>query len=150
MHPDLSVIRRHARYSVLAHSQPVRLKDGNVIDLHLVQEADQPPSRFLRAVLDHHFIQSHVIDVRDLAKCLDAELRTAQDRDAGDLVVLTLRQFYPDGAGLLTKIVEESLAKLPAANHYTQVTGQADMFGDAGDRRFWPVRLDGESSHAAA
>lgn len=144
MNPDLTVIRRHGRYSVLAHSQPARLRDGTVVDLYLVQEAggNHLNDRFLRAVLDHELIQSHVFDVRDLAKCLDAEIRTAQDRDAGDLVVLTLRQFYPDGAGMLTRIVEESLAKVLPATHFIHGDSpQVDLFTDPGDRRFWPVDL---------
>lgn len=136
MQPDLSVIRRHGRYRVLAHSQPARLKDGTVIDIHLVQQ--DPPhldDRFLRAVLDHELVQSHVFDVRDLAASrelrqgLDDDMRRAHERDAGDLVVLTLRQFYPDAASLLTKIVEESLAKLLPASHFIHgANSQADMF----------------------
>lgn len=112
---DLTILRRQGRYAVLAEHQPLRLRDGTTLDLHLVQELAQPqPCRFLRAVLDHELIESHVIDVRDLAKVLDADIRRLPSRDIGDVVVLTLRQFYPDGASLLTKIVEESLAKLPA------------------------------------
>lgn len=111
---DLTIIRRSGRYAVLADSQPVRLRDGTVVDLHRVQEDSHPePCRFLRAVLDHPLIEGHVFDVRDLASCLDAEIRQLPTRDAGDVVVLTLRQFFPAGADLLCRIVEESLAKVP-------------------------------------
>lgn len=113
---DASIIRRHNRYAVLADSQPVRLRDGTVLDLHRVREHNNPEvCRFLRAVLDHPLIESHVVDVRDLdpARTLDADIRHARPADATDLVVLTLRQLYPDGAALLTKIVEESLDKIP-------------------------------------
>lgn len=113
---DLTIIRRSGRYAVLAESQPARLRDGTVVDLHRVQEDSHPePCRFLRAVLDHPLIEGHVFDVRDLASCLDAEIRQLPTRDAGDVVVLTLRQFFPDGASLLCRIVEESLAKVPPA-----------------------------------
>ncbi len=115
---DAHILRRHGRYTVLADSQLVILRDGTHLALYRVLEnvgkQGQPgPSRFLRAVLDEPLINSHVIDVRDLASTLDAEIRSLPVRDEQGVVALTLRQFYPTGAGLLTKIVEESLAKLP-------------------------------------
>lgn len=156
MSPDLTVIRRRGRYSVLAHSQPARLRDGTVVDLHLVRrDTGHHDDRFLRAVIDHPLIGSHVVDVRALAKNLDADIRRLPERDAGDLVVLTLRETFRDGAGLLTRLVETSLAKVSASDadlacavQLTFLTGAADFLKDDGDRRFWPIRM--EDSHAAA
>lgn len=144
MKPDLTVIRRQGRYCVLSHSQPVRLRDGTTLDLHLVQEHNQAPARFLRAVLDHPLIESHIVDVRDLASCLDAEIRQLPERDSGDLVVLTLRQFYPDGAGLLCRIVEESLAKLPTEQGAAEPAARRQGLTQR-QRRF-----AAEATHAAA
>ena len=124
---DLTIIRRAGRYAVLADSQPVRLRDGTVVDLHRVIEQSHPePCRFMRAVLDHPLIEGHVFDVRDLASCLDAEIRQLPTRDCGDVVVLTLRQFFPDGAGLLTRIVEESLAKVPLP-HFSDASDDGEI-----------------------
>lgn len=155
MNPDLTVIRRHGRYSVLAQSQPVRLKDGTTLDLHLVQEHGLPPARFLRAVLDHPLVESHVVDVRDLASCLDAEIRQLPERDSTDLVVLTLRQFYPDGASLLCRIVEESMCKLPPAcsNEGEISPAEAQLITDTVRRQGQTLRQRrhrAEATHAQA
>lgn len=156
---DLTIIRRSGRYAVLAESQPVRLRDGTVVDLHLVQEDSHPePCRFLRAVLDHPLIQGHVFDVRDLASCLDAEIRQLPSRDTGDVVVLTLRQFFPDGAGMLCRIVEESLAKvLQAQEQYSDDAAisqaDADLIVNHVRRQGQTLRQRRhrtEASHAAA
>lgn len=156
---DLSIIRRSGRYAVLADSQPVRLRDGTVVDLHRVQEDSHPePCRFLRAVLDHPLIQGHVFDVRDLASCLDAEIRQLPTRDAGDVVVLTLRQFFPDGAGMLCRIVEESLSKVPQAQEQYSDDGaispaDADLIDATVRRQGMTLRQRRnrtEGAHAAA
>lgn len=103
----------HGRYTVLASHLIVELRDGTRLALHQVREHAHPePSRFLRAVLNHPLVRSHIFDVRDLRSQLDADIRGLPTRYEQGVIALTLRQFYPDGAALLSRIVEESLCKL--------------------------------------
>lgn len=117
---DYTVIHRQGRYSVLAEPQVITLRDGTELPFYRVLEesAGGEPSRFMRAVLGHPLIGSHVFDLRDLAGNLEAEIRTSPRRDeAGRLATLqnTLRLFYPQGVELLCQILQESVMKLTLA-----------------------------------
>ncbi|MBB2485431.1 hypothetical protein H5407_09345 [Mitsuaria sp. WAJ17] len=106
---DHAILCKKGRYSILAKSHELPLRDGSITKLHLVQEQGQEePARFLRAIAND-VAGTFVFDVRDLARCLDLEIRQLPARDTLGVITLTLRQFYTNAAALRCKIIEQCL-----------------------------------------
>lgn len=106
---DHAILCAKGRYSILTKSHELPLRDGSITKLHLVLEQGQEePARFLRAIA-HDVAGTFVFDVRDLAKCLDLEIRQLPARDTLGVISLTLRQVCTSAAELRCKVIEHSL-----------------------------------------
>lgn len=108
------VISQRGRFSILARSHEVALKDGSLTKLHHVIEGKHPePARFLRAYL-HPEAGTFIFDVSDLATCLQKDLRQCLPRDAAGHIQFELRPRFANFAALRVAIVEHALVSFRA------------------------------------
>lgn len=102
---DTRILGTLGRYAIEAAKHEVDLRDGSLHAFHHVRDAADPSprSRHLRALRlpDDHW---YIVDLRDLAPPLGAELGPCPERDRPGLVKFTLRPLYPRGTDLRAKV----------------------------------------------
>lgn len=105
---DTKVIQRHEGHQVLAQRYEVEWKDGSSVWLHAlgVCGIEDP---FLRAIQHqpNHWI---VVDLRDLARSLEADIKRLRRQDAIGVVFYTLRLGYASAAAFLAAAIERNKA----------------------------------------
>ena len=103
---DVRIIGTLGQYAIEAGKHEVDLRDGSIHTLHFVRDAAEGRARslHLRAVRlpDEHW---YVVDLRDLASTLGAELGMYLDRDQPGLIKYTLRPLYMRAAELIAKVL---------------------------------------------
>ncbi len=117
-----NVLYKKDRYSILSTSQDLSLRDGTMVQLHLVLVDElQEPSRFLRAIAND-VAGTFIFNVADLVEDLDLEIRQMPDRDTMGLISLSLRHKYLTAHSLRTAVIENCLKSFrdaPAKPHRT-------------------------------
>jgi len=111
---DSNILCVRGRFTILAAFHEVALKDGSITKLHRVIEGkNTEPARFLRAYL-HPDAGIFIVDLGELAKPLQKELRQCLPRDMAGTAQYVLRQFFANFATLRVAMVENAQASFPA------------------------------------
>jgi hypothetical protein len=100
---DSKIIQRHAEHCVMAPRYEVMWPNGTSIGLHPVLDAGVEHA-FLRAI-EHQAGHWIVVDLRDLAPGLAADIKQLPRRDAVGVVFHTLRLTFPDAPAFISAAI---------------------------------------------
>lgn len=123
---DSFIITRYGRHAVVADQHQATFRCGHSIALHQVLDA-HIPAPFLRAVLTDRRV--YVVDVRQLCKQLDEDMRRTLDRDVPGLVAWTLRLHFRDAAEFMQAVRLQAgvrWAYAPEIDQAARLAGAAD------------------------
>lgn len=106
---DTRIIARHGRHEVLAQRHEVTWTNGSAVILHPVQVVVTGQLRVIQPTLralQHRPGAWLLVDLRDLAFTLSADLASLPTRDAVGLVYFTLRHRYANAPAFETAALE--------------------------------------------
>lgn len=104
---DDRIIQRHGTHAVLAQRYEIMWRDGSTVYLHPVT-VDGAQAAYLRAI-HHEGLTWLVIDVRQLAANIEADLMHLPCRDHPGVIFFSLRGAYPNAAAF-----GDAIARRPA------------------------------------
>lgn len=143
--PDHAPIATIGPYTIIAERHEVLFRDDTTVGLHQVIE-NGTISRYLRCVF-HGELHALIVDVRDLARSLAAELPIAQDRDVQGLVCITFRLRYSTAAEFLAAAVAmvRSAALVERQPQQRALcflsSGPVDGLQASAERRYWAAPI---------
>lgn len=100
---DTKIIQRHAGHCVVAQRYEVMWPNGSAVGLHGVLDTGVEHA-FLRGI-EHRTDHWIVVDLRDLAPGLAADIAQLPRRDAVGVVFHTLRLTFPNAAAFLSAAI---------------------------------------------
>lgn len=123
---DSSIISRYGRHAVQGQRHEVAFRCGTTVALHQVLDG-HIPAPFLRAVITDRRV--YVVDVRQLCKQLDEDMRRTLDRDVPGLVAWTLRLHFRDAEEFMQAVRLQAgvrWAYAPEIDQAARLAGAAD------------------------
>nr|WP_316642855.1 hypothetical protein [uncultured Roseateles sp.] len=147
---DTTPLHTIGAYTVIAERHDVQFRDDTTVGLHQVLQ-DGHPCMYLRCFV-HDGLHAMLLDLRDLASALAAEIPLYHARDVPGLVMYTLRAKYSGLAEFTAAAMAQSKGgKVLDVMPQRQVqlffcSGHTEFLKpDTGDRRFFPVHVDGRA-----
>ncbi len=139
---DSKIIQRHAEHCVMAQRYEVMWPNGSSAGLHGLLD-NGVEHTYLRAI-EHQAGHWIVVDLRDLAPTLEADIKQLPKRDAIGVVFHTLRLTYPSAAAFACAAIAHNRAAWYAGTHF----GMGSYVGV--DDRPPPPNVDGARSWVAS
>lgn len=124
---ETKIIQRHASHAVMAQRYEVMWPNGSTVGLHAVWD-NGVEHAYLRAI-EHQPLHWIIVDLRDLAKGLEADLKQLPKRDAIGVVFHTLRLAFSCAAEFKARAIEHNRS----AWHVGRYVGMAKYAGVAVD-----------------
>lgn len=139
------------QHTVITEQHDVLFKDGTTVGLHYVQNNGHP-AMYLRCLVHDH-LHAVLLDVRDLAPALAAELPLAQPHDVPGLVLYTMRGRYSGAAEFTAAAIKQLRASAVLEGmprHQLPLAFGAERTApycrpDLEDRRYAPTHIAGRA-----